>query len=74
VSTSWSLGTADATLAAGGEEHVHRLREVLAPVAGDYDVVLVDTPPSIGMWSGSLYWRGMPRPGHRPWPEAGPGR
>ncbi len=52
VPTSWSLGSADADLAARGEGHVDRLREVLGPVEDDYDVVLVDTPPSIGMWSG----------------------
>lgn len=49
---SWALGSADSALAARGEGYEHRLRELLQGSSEAFDVALVDTPPSIGMWSG----------------------
>jgi len=52
VPCSWALGSADAALVERGEGYTHRLSELLEAASASFDVALVDTPPSIGMWSG----------------------
>ena len=40
------LAGAEQELSQTGKEH--RLKEAVAPVAGDYDFIVIDTPPSLG--------------------------
>jgi len=42
-----ALANADSVFAETGREYL--LREVLEPIAGDYDYIVVDTPPSLGV-------------------------
>ncbi len=50
--SSWGLTGADEALTELGPHYVFRLRELLEPLAERFDVVLVDTPPSLSTWSG----------------------
>lgn len=47
IAASAALSGADAVLTAVGKEY--RLREALEPLRGLYDVVVVDTPPALGI-------------------------
>jgi chromosome partitioning protein len=48
-----SEGLAEAQFAvAADEDGHHRLQEILGPFQGDYDYVVLDSPPGIGFWSG----------------------
>jgi chromosome partitioning protein len=48
-----SEGLAETQFAvAADEDGHHRLQEILEPLQGDYDYVVLDSPPGIGFWSG----------------------
>lgn len=47
ISASQALASADITLTATGKEY--RLREALEPLRGQYDLVIIDTPPALGI-------------------------
>lgn len=47
VSANIMLAGAEQELSQTGKEH--RLKEAVAPVAGSYDFVVIDTPPSLGV-------------------------
>lgn len=50
------LAGAEQELSQTGKEH--RLKEAVAPVAGEYDFIVIDTPPSLGGADGErLYLR-----------------
>ncbi len=60
-----SEGLAEAQFAvAAAEDGHHRLLEILEPLQGDYDYVVLDSPPGIGFWSGmalvSAQWAIVP--------------
>lgn len=42
-----SLAVADTTLEGTGKEY--RLKEALEPIAGEYDYIIIDTPPALGV-------------------------
>lgn len=42
-----SIATADTVLDGTGKEY--RLKEALEPIAGDYDYIIIDTPPALGV-------------------------
>ena len=47
IASSPALAGADTTITATGKEY--RLAEALEPIAGSYDYILLDTPPSLGI-------------------------
>lgn len=47
IPASPALAGADAVITATGKEH--RLREALEPVKGNYDYIVIDTPPALGV-------------------------
>ncbi|OQO88983.1 ATPase involved in chromosome partitioning [Saccharomonospora piscinae] len=44
-----TLAAAEARIAAASTGREHRLRKALAPVLGDYDLVLIDNAPALGL-------------------------
>lgn len=47
IPASPSLAVADTTIDGTGKEY--RLKEALEPIAGDYDYIIIDTPPALGV-------------------------
>lgn len=47
IPASPSLAVADTTLEGTGKEY--RLKEALEPIAGEYDYIIIDTPPALGV-------------------------
>ena len=47
IPASPSLAVADTTIKDTGKEY--RLREALEPIAGEYDYIIIDTPPALGV-------------------------
>lgn len=47
IPASPSLAVADTTLESTGKEY--RLKEALEPLAGQYDYIIIDTPPALGV-------------------------
>lgn len=47
IPASPSLAVADSTLEGTGKEY--RLKEALEPIAGEYDYIIIDTPPALGV-------------------------
>ena len=47
IPASQSLAIADTAIEGTGKEH--RLQEALAPIAGEYDYIIIDTPPALGV-------------------------
>lgn len=47
ITGSPSLAIADTTIDGTGKEH--RLKEALEPVLGEYDYIIIDTPPALGV-------------------------
>lgn len=47
IPASPSLAVADTTLEGTGKEY--RLKETLEPIAGEYDYIIIDTPPALGV-------------------------
>lgn len=47
IPASQSLAVADTVIDGTGKEH--RLQEALAPIAGEYDYIIIDTPPALGV-------------------------
>ena len=47
IPASKALAGADAFIAEAGKEY--RLREALEPIRGEYDFIIVDTPPALGI-------------------------
>lgn len=47
IASSYSLATIETALTDIGKEY--RLREALAPIAGQYDACVIDTPPTLGL-------------------------
>ena len=65
------LAGAEQELSQTGKEH--RLKEAVAPVAGDYDFIVIDTPPSLGVLTVNAFTCATdilipPRPGSSPRP------
>jgi chromosome partitioning protein len=48
---SESLAEAQFDVAGDGDGHL-RLQEILEPLQGEYDYIVLDSPPGIGFWSG----------------------
>ena len=51
------LAGAEQELSQTGKEH--RLKEAVAPVAGDYDFIVIDTPPSLGVLTVNAFTAGI---------------
>ena len=49
IPTNQDLTSAEVRLLTGAEGREQRLREALAPVRGNYDVIIIDCPPSLNM-------------------------
>ena len=49
IPTNQDLTSAEVRLLTGTEGREQRLREALAPVRGNYDVIIIDCPPSLNM-------------------------
>ena len=47
IPASPSLAVADTAIDGTGKEY--RLKEALEPIAGDYDYIIIDTPPALGV-------------------------
>jgi chromosome partitioning protein len=47
--TNQDLTSAEVRLLMSGERREQRLRDALAPIRGDYDLILIDCPPALNM-------------------------